>query len=432
MNHIPCTTIVEPCSTEWSIVHGPCFSFVMSESPEIYLDHAATAPLDPRVRETMLPYLGEDFGNPSSLHITGRRAKQALDDARDEIAKILHCRASEIIFTSGGTEADNLAILGIYRAYKEKGNRVVTTTIEHHAVLNTVEHLVKKEGAEGIFVKVDRDGLVDPANIVAALNDKTLLVSVMFANNEIGTIEPIAAIGQAIADWKKASGRKPNDAPFFHVDACQAVGAVAIDVNELKCDLLALNGSKIYGPKGVGALYVRTGLRPEPLIYGGGQEWGLRSGTENIAAIVGLAKALSLAQTERETENARLVALRDKLIAGLLQIPKTRLNGHPTKRLPNNANVSIMDIEGEAMLLYLDEAGFRASTGSACTSASLDPSHVIAAIGLPYEAAHGSMRFTLGHATTEADVEKLLKTLPPIVEKLRQLSPVRLNMKHYA
>jgi cysteine desulfurase len=404
----------------------------MSESPEIYLDHAATAPLDPRVRETMLPYLGEDFGNPSSLHITGRRAKQALDDARDEIAKILHCRASEIIFTSGGTEADNLAILGIYRAYKEKGNRVVTTTIEHHAVLNTVEHLVKKEGAEGIFVKVDRDGLVDPANIVAALNDKTLLVSVMFANNEIGTIEPIAAIGQAIADWKKASGRKPNDAPFFHVDACQAVGAVAIDVNELKCDLLALNGSKIYGPKGVGALYVRTGLRPEPLIYGGGQEWGLRSGTENIAAIVGLAKALSLAQTERETENARLVALRDKLIAGLLQIPKTRLNGHPTKRLPNNANVSIMDIEGEAMLLYLDEAGFRASTGSACTSASLDPSHVIAAIGLPYEAAHGSMRFTLGHATTEADVEKLLKTLPPIVEKLRQLSPVRLNMKHYA
>jgi len=404
----------------------------MSESPEIYLDHAATAPLDPRVRETMLPYLGEDFGNPSSLHITGRRAKQALDDARDEIAKILHCRASEIIFTSGGTEADNLAILGIYRAYKEKGNRVVTTTIEHHAVLNTVEHLVKKEGAEGVFVKVDRDGLVDPANIAAALNDKTLLVSVMFANNEIGTIEPIAAIGQAIADWKKANGRKPNDAPFFHVDACQAVGAVAIDVNELKCDLLALNGSKIYGPKGVGALYVRTGLRPEPLIYGGGQEWGLRSGTENIAAIVGLAKALSLAQTERETENARLVALRDKLIAGLLQIPKTRLNGHPTKRLPNNANVSIMDIEGEAMLLYLDEAGFRASTGSACTSASLDPSHVIAAIGLPYEAAHGSMRFTLGHATTEADVEKLLKTLPPIVEKLRQLSPVRLNMKHYA
>jgi cysteine desulfurase len=404
----------------------------MSESPEIYLDHAATAPLDPRVKAAMLPYLGEEFGNPSSLHVTGRRAKQALDDARDDIAKVLHCRASELIFVSGGTEADNLAILGIYRAYKEKGNRIVSTTVEHHAVLNPIEHLIKKEGAEGIFVKVDRDGLVDPANIVAALNDKTLLVSVMYANNEIGTIEPIAEIGKAIGVWKKANNRKPNEAPFFHTDACQAAGALSLDVNELGCDLLTLNGSKIYGPKGAGVLYVKTGLRPEPLIYGGGQEWGLRSGTENIAAIVGLAKALVLAQAERETENARLVSLRDKLIAGLLQIPKTRLNGHPTKRLPNNANVSIMDIEGEAMLLYLDEAGFRASTGSACTSASLDPSHVIAAIGLPYEAAHGSMRFTLGHATTEADIDKLLKTLPPIVEKLRQLSPVRLNMKHYA
>jgi cysteine desulfurase len=358
-------------------------------------------------------------------------AKQALDDARDDIAKILHCRAGEIVFTSGGTEADNFAILGIYRAYKEKGNRIISTTLEHHAVLHPIEHLVKKEGAEMILVKVDRDGLVDPANIVAQLNDKTLLVSVMYANNEIGTIEPIAEIGRAIGAWKKANGRKPTEMPFFHVDACQAAGALSLDVNELGCDLMAINGSKIYGPKGAGVLYIRTGVRPEPLIYGGGQEWGLRSGTENLAAIVGLAKALTLAQAEHETENARLIALRDELIAGLLQIPKTRLNGHPTKRLPNNANVSIMDIEGEAMLLYLDEAGFRASTGSACTSISLDPSHVIAAIGLPYEAAHGSMRFTLGHATTEADIKKLLVTLPPIVEKLRQLSPVRLNMKHY-
>ena len=430
MNHVPHSMLsLVQRNGAWSMVH---VLYAMSESPEIYLDHAATAPLDPRVREAMLPYLGEEFGNPSSLHVTGRRAKQALDDARDDIAKVLHCRASELILVSGGTEADNLAILGIYRAYKEKGNRIVSTTVEHHAVLNPIEHLIKKEGAEGIFVKVDRDGLADPANIVAALNDKTLLVSVMYANNEIGTIEPIAEIGKAIGVWKKANNRKPNEAPFFHTDACQAAGALSLDVNELGCDLLTLNGSKIYGPKGAGVLYVKTGLRPEPLIYGGGQEWGLRSGTENIAAIVGLAKALVLAQAERETENARLVSLRDKLIAGLLQIPKTRLNGHPTKRLPNNANVSIMDIEGEAMLLYLDEAGFRASTGSACTSASLDPSHVIAAIGLPYEAAHGSMRFTLGHATTEADIDKLLKTLPPIVEKLRQLSPVRLNMKHYA
>ena len=405
---------------------------LMSESPEIYLDHAATAPLDARVREMMLPYLGEVFGNPSSLHSSGRKAKEALDDARGEVAKILNCRASEIIFTSGGTEADNLAILGVYRAYKEKGNRIVTTTIEHHAVLNPAEHLAKKEGAELILIKVDRDGLVDPANIIAQLTDKTLLVSVMYANNEIGTIEPVAEIGKAIAEWKKTNGRKPIDPPFFHTDACQAAGALPLDVKALGCDLLTLNGSKIYGPKGIGVLYIRNGIHPEPLVYGGGQEWGLRSGTENVAGAVGLAKALALAQSERETENKRLIALRDKLIAGLLKIPKTRLNGHPTKRLPNNANVSILDIEGEAMILYLDEAGFRASTGSACTSASLSPSHVISAIGLPYEAAHGSLRFTLGHATTEADIEKLLQTLPPIVAKLRQLSPVRLNMKHYA
>jgi cysteine desulfurase len=404
----------------------------MGETAEIYLDHAATAPIDTRVREAMLPYMDEVFGNPSSLHSSGRKAKEALDDAREAIAKILNCRESEIIFTSGGTEADNLAILGIYRAYKEKGNRIVTTTIEHHAVLNPAEHLAKKEGAELILVKVDRSGLIDPANVVAQLNDKTLLVSVMYANNEIGTIEPITEIGKAIAEWKKANGRKSADPPFFHTDACQAAGALLLDVKALGCDLLTLNGSKIYGPKGIGVLFVRNGIHPEPLVYGGGQEWGLRSGTENVAAAVGLAKALTLSQEERETENKRLIALRDKLIAGLLQIPKTRLNGHPTKRLPNNANVSILDIEGEAMILYLDEAGFRASTGSACTSASLSPSHVISAVGLPYEAAHGSLRFTLGHATTNADIDKLLTVLPPIVAKLRQLSPVRLNMKHYA
>ena len=404
----------------------------MGETSEIYLDHAATAPLDPRVREAMLPHMDDVFGNPSSLHTAGRRAKEALDDAREAIAKILNCRASEIVFISGGTESDNLAILGVYRAYKEKGNRIVTTTVEHHAVLNPAEHLAKKEGAELILVKVDRDGLVDPANVIAQLTDKTLLVSVMYANNEIGTIEPIAEIGKAIAEWKKANGRKSADPPFFHTDACQAAGALPLDVKALGCDLLTLNGSKIYGPKGIGVLFVRNGIHPEPLVYGGGQEWGLRSGTENVAAAVGLAKALTLSQEERETENKRLIVLRDKIIAGLLKINKTRLNGHPTKRLPNNVNVSILDIEGEAMILYLDEAGFRASTGSACTSASLAPSHVISAIGLPYEAAHGSLRFTLGRSTTVDDIEKLLKALPSIVAKLRQLSPVRLDMKHYA
>lgn len=404
----------------------------MSELPEIYLDYAATSPLDPRVREAMLPYLGDNFGNPSSLHSAGRRAKEALDDARDSVAKHLNCRADEIVFTSGGTEADNLAVLGIYRAYKSQGNRIVTTTIEHHAILHPLEHLAKKEGAEAILVKVGRDGLVDPEKVISQIDGKTLLVSVMFANNEIGTIEPIAEIGRQISAWKKANNRKSGETPFFHTDACQATGAFALDVKELGVDLLTLNGSKVYGPKGVGVLYVKSGVRPEPLIYGGGQEWSVRSGTENVPAIVGLSKALELASAERETENARLIALRDELIKGLLNIPKTILNGHPTQRLPNNVNVSILDIEGEAMILYLDEAGFRVSTGSACTAANLEPSHVIRALGLPYEAAHGSLRITLGRTTTDADIKKLLSALPPIVEKLRQLSPVRLNMKHYA
>jgi cysteine desulfurase len=404
----------------------------MSEITEIYLDHAATAPLDPQVKEAMMPYLEGEFGNPSSLHAAGRRAKQAIDDARETIADILHCRAEEIIFTGGGTEADNLAVLGIYRAYKNKGNRLVSTAIEHHAVLNAIEHLSKKEGAEAVFVKVDRDGSVDPAKIAAAIDEKTVLVSVMYANNEIGTIEPIVEIGHVVAEWKKEHGRKAEDAPFFHTDACQAAGALPLDVAALGVDLMTVNGSKIYGPKGVGFLYIRRGIRPEPLIWGGGQEWGLRSGTENVAAIVGLAKALEIAEAGKDKENTRLVVLRDRLIAGLLKIPKTRLNGHPSLRLPNNVNVSILDIEGEAMILYLDEAGFRVSTGSACTSANLEPSHVIRALGLPYEAAHGSLRITLGRGTTEADIDKLLAALPPIVEKLRQLSPVRLNMKHYA
>jgi cysteine desulfurase len=415
-----------------SFNNGNLNSCLMSELPTIYLDHAATAPIDPRVKDAMLPYLGEEFGNASSLHSTGRRAKEALDDARDTVSKILHCRAEEIVFTSGGTEADNLAILGIARAYKDKGNRIITSTVEHHAVLHAFEHLFKKEGTDAVYITVGRDGLVNPAEISAALTDKTVLISIMYANNEIGTIEPVADIAKAIAEWKKANNRKPLDLPFFHVDACQAAGALPLDVAKLGCDLMTVNGSKVYGPKGAGFLYIRSGVRPEPLMYGGAQEWGVRPGTENIAAIVGLAKALEIAEASKEKENARLVALRDKLIAGMLAIPKTILNGHPALRLPNNANVSIMDIEGEAMVLYLDEAGFRVSTGSACTSANLEPSHVIRALGLPYEAAHGSLRVSLGRGTTEDDIDKFLKVLPPIVEKLRKLSPVRLNMKHYA
>ena len=404
----------------------------MTEKKEIYFDYAAATPLDPRVSAAMKPYLDGCFGNPSSLHAAGRLVKEATDDARDAAAKALNCRATGIVFTSGGTESDNLAVLGVARANKNRFKHLITSAIEHHAVLNSVEHLVKNEGFAADLIKVGRDGIVDPADVVAKLTEKTALVSVMYANNEIGTIQPIAAIAQAIADWKKARGRKTDEPPYFHTDACQAAGALPIDVKKLGVDLLTLNGSKICGPKGAGALFVRTGIKLEPIIFGGGQEWKLRSGTENVPAIVGLAKALEISAAEKENENARLIPLRDKLIAGLLKIPKTFLNGHATNRLPNNVNVTILDIEGEAMVLYLDEAGFRVSTGSACTSANLEPSHVIRALGLPYEAAHGSLRVTLGRFSAEAEVDALLAVLPPIVEKLRRLSPVRLDMKRFA
>jgi len=403
----------------------------MSDRKEAYLDYAAATPLDPRVIAAMKPYLDGCFGNPSSLHTAGRTAKTAIDDARDVISGILNCRSSEIVFTSGGTEADNLAVLGVARKNKNRFNHIITTTIEHHAILNSVEQLVKNEGFSADYVKVNREGIVDPADIIAKLTDKTILVSVMYANNEIGTIQPIASIGKAIAQWKKENGRRPDEAPYFHTDACQAAGALNLDVKALGVDLLTLNGSKICGPKGAGVLYVATGLKLEPIIFGGGQEWRLRSGTENTPAIVGLAKALEISVAEKEKENVRLAALRDKVIAGMTKIPKSFLNGHATQRLPNNANVTILDIEGEAMILYLDELGFCVSTGSACTSANLEPSHVIRALGLPYEAAHGSLRITLGRFTTEEEIDAFLAALPPIVEKLRKLSPVRLDMKNF-
>jgi cysteine desulfurase len=403
----------------------------MTEKKEIYFDYAAATPLDPRVLTAMKPYLDGCFGNPSSLHASGRLAKEAIDDARDIVAKALNCRATEIVFISGGTESDNLAIFGVARHNKNRFKHLITSSIEHHAVLNPIEHLVKNEGFAADFIKVGRDGIVDPADVAAKLTEKTALVSVMYANNEIGTVQPIAEIAKAIVDWKKANGRKADEPPYFHTDACQAAGALPVDVKKLGVDLLTLNGSKICGPKGAGVLFVRTGVKLEPIIFGGGQEWKLRSGTENVPAIVGLAKALEVTAAEKENENARLTPLRDKLIAGLLKIPKTFLNGHATKRLPNNVNVTILDIEGEAMVLYLDEAGFRVSTGSACTSANLEPSHVIRALGLPYEAAHGSLRATLGRFTKEEEIDALLAALPPIVEKLRQLSPVRLEMKRF-
>ncbi len=397
---------------------------------QVYLDHAAATPLDPRVFEAMRPFLEETYGNPSSFHGAGKRAKDAVDDARQRVAKCLHVRPDEILFTSGGTESDNLAILGYARAHADKGRHIITTKIEHHAVLEAVADLEKNEGFEATLLAPDRFGRVTVNQVMGALRPDTLLVSVMLANNEIGTLEPVAEIGNAIQKY-----RKERHLPHlvFHTDACQAADFLDLDVEKLHVDLLSLNGGKMYGPKGTGLLYARRGLKLHPLMFGGSQERGVRPGTENVAGIVGLAAALALAQADREAESSRLVPLRDKLIRGVLEaIPKTRLNGHPTERLPNNADISFMDIEGEALLLYLDAAGVYASTGSACTSASLDPSHVILALGVPYEVAHGSLRFTLGHSTTEADIAYVLETLPPLVEKLRALSPVRVEEKYFA
>lgn len=396
---------------------------------EVYLDHAATTPIHPAVREAMLPYLGEKFGNPSSFHSIGKTVKDDVDQARERIAKVLNVRADEILFTSGGTESDNLAILGYARKNQAEGKHLITTKIEHHAVLETMMHLEKKEGFEVTYLEPDRDGLVTVKQVEGALREDTILVSVMYANNEIGTIEPIAQIGNMIQKWREAHKRP---ALKFHTDACQAPEYLDLDVEKLHVDMLSLNGSKMYGPKGMGLLYVKRGIKLEPLQFGGSQERALRPGTENVAGAMGMATALKLAQADREQESQRLIFLRDRLIEGVRSsIPKTRLNGHPTLRLPNNVNISIMDIEGEALILYLDSKGVYASTGSACTSASLDPSHVILALGLPYEVAHGSLRLTLGRSTTQEDIDYVIQILPPLVEKLRSISPVRVDAKYF-
>jgi cysteine desulfurase len=344
----------------------------------------------------------------------------ALNDARTAVAKIMNCAPEEAIFTGSGTESINLAIKGVFRANKAKGKHIITSTTEHHAVLETVEYLEKHEGAEITRVNVDKYGQVLPEELEKAIRPDTTLISIMYANNEIGTINRIAELS-AVAKKHKV---------LFHTDACQAAGALDIDVKKLGVDLMTINGSKLYAPKGVGALYIRRGVQIHPLIHGGGQEFRMRSGTENIPCIVGFAKALELAQQEKDKENARLAKLRDTLANGILgTVPKTFLNGHPTERLPNNVNISFMDIEGEALLLMMNEHGICASTGSACTSKSLDPSHVILALGLPYEASHGSIRFTLGKTTTEEGVDKVIEVVPGIVQTLRHLSPVNIKME---
>ena len=385
-----------------------------------YMDYSATTYVKPEVLDAMMPFFTEKFGNPSSFYGISRETKMAVDNARAQVAKAINCDPNEVYFTGGGSEADNWVIKGIATAHMKKGNHIITTKIEHHAVLHTCEFL-EKFGFEVTYLDVNEEGFVDLKQLEEAITDKTILVSIMFANNEIGTIQPIKEIG-ALCREKKV---------LFHTDAVQAVGSVPVDVKEMNIDLLSLAGHKLYGPKGIGALYIRRGVRIDNLIHGGGQERGRRAGTENIPGVVGLGKAIEIATENIEENRARLTVLRDKLIDGILErIPYARLNGpRGDKRLPGNSNISFEFIEGESILLSLDFEGICASSGSACTSGSLDPSHVLLAIGLPHEKAHGSLRTTLGAASTEEDVEKLLNELPPIIERLRNMSPLWYDFK---
>ena len=386
----------------------------MGAQRTIYLDHAATTFVKPEVLDAMIPYFTEYFGNPSSIYSIARDSKKAIETARVQTAKALGADPDEIYFTSGGSESDNWAIKGVALANRKRGNHIITTQIEHHAVLHTCKFL-EKEGFEVTYLPVDQYGLVNPEDLENAITEKTILISVMYANNEIGTIEPVGDLG-AIAR---------NHKVYFHTDAVQAIGNIPIDVKSQNIDLLSLSAHKFYGPKGAGALYIRKGVRIENLIHGGGQERKRRAGTENIAGIVGLGKAIELATADISGHNAAITAMRDRLLKGVLEkIPNARLNGHPEKRLPGNFNVSFEFIEGESMLLWLDDEGVCASTGSACTSGSLEPSHVLLATGLPVEISHGSLRLTLGDANKEGDVDIVLDILPKVVQKLRDMSPL--------
>lgn len=380
----------------------------------VYVDNAATTAVAPPVLEAMLPYFGPEYGNPSSLYSIGQSAKAALEEARATVAKCLGAQANEIYFTGCGTESDNWAIKGCAKLMAKKGKKhIITSSFEHHAVLHTCQAL-EKEGFTVTYLPVHEDGLVRPEELEAAITEETGLVTILYANNEIGTIQPIEALG---ALCKK-------HAVLFHTDAVQAVGQVEIDVKAQNIDLLSLSGHKIHAPKGVGALYIRSGIALPNLLDGGAQERGRRGGTENVALIVGLAKAMELSCTSIKERAEKLTLLRDKLVDSILKIDRSRLNGHPTQRLPGNCNFCFEGIEGESLLLMLDMKGIAGSSGSACTSGSLDPSHVLLAIGLPHEIAHGSLRISLGDNNTTEDVDYILETLPPIVERLRAMSPL--------
>jgi cysteine desulfurase len=381
----------------------------------IYLDHAATTPLAPEVLEAISPYLGEQFGNPSSIYGLARGARRAIDDARDSVADLLGCRAGEIVFTSGGTEADNLAIKGVAWANRARGKHLVASRIEHLAVLRSCEYL-EKLGFEVSYVDVDRHGRVDPDAVAAAIRADTTLVSVMLANNEVGTIEPI----REVAAITRARGVP------LHTDACQAAGALSLDVDALGVDLLSLSAHKVYGPKGAGALYVRRGIQYHNLLHGGSNERGRRAGTENVAGIVGLAAALRLADRDLAGVNDHLRALRDRLVGGVLaRVEGAHLMGHPSERLPSFASFVLDGIEGESMLLALDARNIFASSGAACTSGTLDPSHVLTAMGVPAALAHGSLRLTVGLTNTVEQIDRAVDELVQVVGKLRSLAPPR-------
>jgi len=387
----------------------------MSTAKRVYMDHAAGKPVDLRVVEAMLPHMKTFYGNPSSLHQFGQEARKALEDVRTKIAELINAERKEsIIFTSGATESNNMAIKGVANRNKDHGTRIITSSIEHMSVVNTCKFLTTK-GFEAVFLPVDNYGFVKPESLEKELTDKTVLVSIVYANGEIGTIQPMKEISK-IVHSKNA---------YLHVDATAACGQVPINVKEEGIDLLTVSSNNMYGPKGIGALYIKEGIRIEPLLHGGGQERGLRSGTENLPSIVGFGRAAEIAKKEMQSESGKLVRLRDRLIDGLLRpIPFSFLNGHPTKRLPDNVSVRYSFIEGESMLLSLDMMGVAASSGSACTAKTLEPSHVLLAIGLKHEEAHGSLMFTLGRQNTEEEVDYVVSLMPSIVKRLRAISPL--------
>lgn len=385
------------------------------EKRRLYMDYSATTPVKKEVLDEMMPYYTTYFGNASSFHQFGREAKEGLDKAREQVAALINAQPREIFFTNGGTESDNWALQGVAFSRKNKGNHIITSKIEHHAILHTCEYLEKVHGFEVTYLDVDADGKVDLEQLKQVISDNTILVSIMYANNEVGTIQPIKEITEIAHKY----------GALMHTDAVQASGNIPVDVKDLDIDLMSMSSHKIYGPKGIGALYIKKGIKIHNFIHGGAQEKKKRAGTENIPAIVGYGKAAELAKANMEHHVTELTRLREKLINGIVEtIPHIKINGHRTDRLPGNANISFEFIEGEGILLLLDQLGIGASSGSACTSGSLDPSHVLMALGLPHELAHGSLRLTVGDFTTEDDIDYILENLPKVIARLRDLSPL--------